>query len=142
MRHFVNNVITAAEAQSLASEVRYLDFKDARLKCILDIVSGFFPVSYEDPSYVRVEHKAIGHPWHTDQGNTGHMAWCRYSAEVLLTEPLGDFTGGGFYFRDAPDNPLFPYLNLITWDGAKDNVHCAASHKGNRRVLIMFFGGA
>ena len=140
MRHSVDRILRPHEADDLAQEIGYLDFNDSSLQPILKAVSGFFPVSYEKPSYVRVEHKPEGHPWHTDQGNKGHMSWCKYSASVLLTRPVFDFSGGGFYFRDDPDRPIFAFCDLIVWDGDDENVHCCASHKGNRRVLIMFFG--
>ena len=140
MRHSVGNIINPYQAEDLAKDIGYLDFSDKRLKPILEAVSGFFPVSFDDPAYVRVEHKPEGHPWRTDQGNTGHMTWCKYSASVLLTRPVFDFSGGGFYFRDDPDRPIFAFCDLIVWDGAKENVHSCASHKGDRRVLIMFFG--
>ena len=96
MRHSVDRILRPHEADDLAQEIGYLDFNDSRLQPILKAVSGFFPVSYEKPSYVRVEHKPEGHPWHTDQGNKGHMSWCKYSASVLLTRPVFDFSGGGF----------------------------------------------
>lgn len=141
MRHFVQGIISPDEAADLASEVKYLEFTDPRLAGILDAVGARFPVSLEEPAYCRVEHKPGGHPWHVDTGTKGHMAWCRYTAGVLLTEPEVDFTGGGFYFHDAPDDPVFHYCDLVTYDDAPENRHCVASHKGNRRVLIMFFGG-
>ena len=141
MRHLVSGIISPIEAASLASEVRYLEFSDDRLAGILGSMSAVFPVSLEAPSYVRVEHKLEGHPWHTDRGARGHMDWCLYSAGVLLTKPETDFTGGGFYFKNDPDTPLFPYCDLITWDSAPENAHSVAKHRGDRRALIMFFGG-
>lgn len=140
-RHRVEGVLTAAEAFDLASEVGYLEFSDPRLAGVVARIEGFWPVSVEAPSYVRVEQKLDGHPWHTDKGANGHMGWCLYSAGVLLTKPDVDFTGGGFYFQDDPDMPLHPYCDLITWDGSSDNAHSVAKHRGNRRSLIMFFGG-
>ena len=132
--------MTAKEASDLASEVGYLELTDPRLVGILANIASCWPISLEKPSYVRVEHKLEGHPWHTDKGTKGHMDWCQYSAGVLLT-PITEFTGGGFYFRDTPDEPLFPYCDLITWDSAPENAHSVAKHRGDRRALIMFFRG-
>jgi hypothetical protein len=140
-RRYVEGVLTASEASDLASEVGYLEFSDPRLAGVVAEIGACWAVSLEAPSYVRVEQRLEGHPWHTDRGAKGHMSWCSYSAGVLLTNPDTDFTGGGFYFQDDPDTPLFPYCDLITWDSASDNVHSVAKHRGNRRALIMFLGG-
>jgi hypothetical protein len=90
------------------------------------------------PSYVRVEQKPGGHPWHLDTGTKNHMSWCKYTARVLLT-PEDSFEGGGFYFRDDPNNALFGYRDLILFDQIPPNEHFVASHSGDRRVLLMFF---
>ena len=140
MRHLIEGVFTPSEAADLAGEICYLEFSDPRLDGVLGHIGDLFPISLEKPSYYRVEHKPDGHPWHTDKGTKGHMMWCEYSASVLLTPP-DTFTGGGLYFRDTPDLPLFPYCDLLVWDSAEDNTHKVARHKGDRRTLIMFLGG-
>jgi hypothetical protein len=134
-------VLTAKQAASLATDVGYLDFTDRRLGGLITRVRSIFPdASIDAPAYARIEQRRQGHPWHFDTGTKGHMPWVRYTAGVLLV-PADTFSGGGFYFRDAPDEPIFPYLDLNTWDGAPENEHCVASNSGERIVLLMFFGG-
>lgn len=64
------------------------------------------------------------------------MTWCGYSASVLLTKK---FDGGGFYFKDKPDTPVFHYCDCLLYSSGKENEHCVASNSGGRKVLIMFF---
>lgn len=139
VRHLIKQIFTSSEAADLAGEICYLDFSDPRLAGVLAQIRDRFPISTEKPSYCRVEHKLDGHPWHTDKGARGHMAWCEYSASVLLTPP-DVFTGGGLYFKDLPDVPVHHYLNLLVWDDAAENAHRVTRHGGDRRALIMFFG--
>jgi hypothetical protein len=141
MRVIVPGVITAEEAASLASTVGYLDWGDDRLVGILERVREIAPVSLCEGSYVRVEQRPDGCPWHQDTGTAGHMGWCRYTAGILLVSPSG-FTGGGFYFCDEPDKPLFHYCDLLVWSGGDDNVHCVSRNSGERIALLMFFGGS
>jgi len=141
MRGHFSSVLTAKQAASLAADVGYLDFTDHRLGDLITKVRSVFPsASIDAPAYARVEQRKQGHPWHFDTGTKGHMPWVRYTAGVLLV-PADTFGGGGFYFRDAPEEPLFPYLDLNTWDGAPENEHCVASNSGERVVLLMFFRG-
>ena len=139
VRHLIERIFTPSEAADLAGEICYLDFNDPRLAGVLGQIRDRFPISTEKPGYCRVEHKPDGHPWHTDKGAGGHMAWCEYSASVLLTPPDA-FTGGGLYFKDLPDVPVHHYLDLWVWDDAAENGHRVMRHGGNRRSLIMFFG--
>ena len=137
MRVSVSDVITDSEAESLRSDPIYLSFEDPRLCRILELVRSTCDASTDGPAYVRVENKKEGHPWHTDTGNKGHMSWCRYSAKLLLA-PESNFTGGGFYFKDEPDTPIFGYKQLWIYDPRPENTHFIASHKGHRSVLLMF----
>ncbi len=149
MRVCIPDAITHCEAESLRSEPTisaispvgsasvYLSFEDPRLCNVLDLVRSACDASTDGSSYVRVECQKDGHPWHTDTGNTGHMSWCGYSARLLL-DPESSFTGGGFYFKDEPDNAIFGYRQLWIYDPVPENTHFVASHKGQRRVLLMF----
>ena len=135
----VPNALTGDEAADLAATIQYKIFSHEVIERLVGYIQEIYPnVSTSDPSYCRVERKDIGHPWHIDTGNKGHMAWCRVSARVLLTDPARDFTGGGFYFREDPDNPIFGYRELQFFRA--DRAHSVASHKGDRRVLLMFLG--
>jgi hypothetical protein len=134
-----SNALTVDEAADLAAMVEYKLFGHPVIHRLVEQVREVYPdISTGDPSYCRVERKSDGHPWHIDTGNKGHMAWCRVSARVLLTDPARAFTGGGFYFREDPDNPIFGYRELQFFRA--DRAHSVASHKGDRRVLLMFFG--
>jgi hypothetical protein len=136
LKLIIPNVISVAEAKDLRSEVAYLQFTDRRVQGILKHIYNACDASIEAPAYCRVEEKKDGHPWHKDTGTgKGHMVWCRYSARILLN-PREDFTGGGFYFRGNRDDPIFGFRNLVLYDHTKE--HFIASHKGQRRVLLMF----
>ena len=136
MRGLIPSVLTAEECSSLASTVGYLTWQDDRLRPVLSLLSSCLPTaSTADPSYVRVEMRREGHPWHCDKGNRGHMAWCDYSASILLTE---DFTGGEFIFENGKDEYRH-YRDLLYYSRAER--HMVRSHHGNRRVLLMFLHG-
>jgi len=137
VRKYIRNVITVKEANNLSDTVGYLDFTDVRLGGILDIIQQYVSVSLDIPSYVRVEENRRGHPWHVDRGNTGHMAWCDYSASVLLSNP-DTFQGGGFYFF-GDEKPTFHYCDLLLYDSNASNKHCVKPNTGGRKVLLMFF---
>lgn len=138
-RHLLKGIITPDEAAELASEVRYLDYSDPRLASIVGAIRDVFPINTMEPAYCRVESKPEGHHWHWDKGVNGHMDWCSYSASILLTPP-DTFTGGGFYWRQAPDAPIFHFCDALVFNADKENVHCVARSSGERRALLMFFG--
>tara|TARA_R110000737_G_scaffold94106_1_gene127726 strand:- start:216 stop:650 length:435 start_codon:yes stop_codon:yes gene_type:complete len=141
MRVVIPSVITEDAASDLASIPDYLDFSDVRLGGILDVVGGLAPIKLCEDSYARVEKRTEGHPWHQDTGTKGHMEWCKYSASVLLVPP-SRFSGGGFYFRDQPDDPIFHFCDLLVFSSGSDNVHSVSRNSGERISLIMFFGGS
>ena len=140
MRQCIPGIITDEDAAALSTDVGYLDLCDFRLSGIIAGIRSLAPIDLSDPSYARVEKRPQGHPWHTDAGNKhgGVRGWCRWSAGVLLT-PTSQFDGGGLYFRDDMHTAIHHYCDLWVWDG--DEEHCATSHNGDRRVLIMFFRG-
>lgn len=139
MRACLPRAITVAQANALSEAVGYLDFEDPKVSGLVRIIREFAPISTVSPAYCRVEHRPEGHPWHQDTGTIDHMAWCKYSASILLTDPK-EFTGGGFYFRDNPDDPIFHYLDLLFFSGGRDNAHQVTRNSGERKALIMFFG--
>ena len=141
MRWRFPSVLTAAEAKSLASVEEYKGFDAVAVAPVVGLIGSVADVTLAAPSYCRVEGRREGHPWHCDTGSQGLMAWCRVSASVLLTPP-DEFTGGGFYFRDAPEEPVFHYRDCLVYDDAPENEHCIAANSGGRRALIMFFAHA
>tara|TARA_R110002110_G_scaffold57604_4_gene164479 strand:+ start:1694 stop:2113 length:420 start_codon:yes stop_codon:yes gene_type:complete len=138
VRLLLPKIISDEEAQSLRSTVGYLEWDDDRLSSILPLIRGSCSAHLDDPAYVRVEEKKEGHPWHIDTGNNGHMAWCKFSARLLLN-PEDDFSSGAFHFIDDPLHPIFGYRDLLIYDHVPENEHRIAAHKGQRRVLLMFF---
>ena len=141
MRIRLPGVISDDEACSLAKGVGYLDKSDPRLTGIVRLVLGCAPVDFGGNSYARVEKRPEGCPWHHDTGTKGHMQWCKYSAGILLTPPTL-FSGGGFYFIDRPDEPIFHYRDLLVWGGGEENTHRVARNSGDRVALLMFFEGS
>lgn len=137
----VPDIITPAQADFLGATVEYKEFDDPIVAIIVDAIRDVYPrITLEHPSYVRNERRPQGHPWHTDAGNKhgGTRGWCRVTATVLLTRPGADFDGGGFFFKEDHLTPVFNYCQLNTF--RSDLEHCVASHDGDRRCLLMFFG--
>lgn len=133
-RVLIEDAISKEDASSLAQVKGELSWEDPRIQEPLDWVKNFFEISIGAEAYVCVEDRPEGHPWHVDTGTSDHMMWCRYSASIVLTD---GYTGGGFYFRDI--GPIHHYLGLVTY--TSDNEHMVESHKGQRKVLLMFFNG-
>ena len=97
-------------------------------------------ISTEAPAYVRVEDRELGHEWHTDVGTKRHMQWCIASARVLLSHPR-EFTGGELVISHNNQNTHFHgWRDLVVW--GPDLKHMVRRHKGERRVLLMFFARA
>ena len=132
--------MTPGEAADLAAEPGYLSFTDPRISGVVSKAHYLADVWLGGPGYARVERRFSGHPWHHDTGTKGHMGWCAWSASILLVS-RDRFSGGGFYFRDMADQPIFHYLDMVLYDGAPENEHYVASNSGERVVLIMFFAG-
>ena len=141
MRWYHRSIITPAAAAEIAADVRYRAFSESLFAGIVRQVLENAPmIALDAPSYIRVEERPSGCPWHNDTGTgSGHMGWCRYSAGVLLTDPAG-FSGGGFHYSD--DGPIFHYCDLAMWDDAPENRHYVASSGGGRKALLMFFAAA
>ena len=138
MRKIIRDVFTPTIIERLAAHNNsYLEFNNRDLTAALALVREHTDASFEYPSNVKVESRPKGHPWHLDTGTSGHMAWCRYTARVLLDHP-SKFEGGGYYFKDDPQTPLFHHNDLILYDQSPENEHYVASHNGQRRVLLMF----
>ena len=134
VREIFRNIITEAEAQSLAC-VQRLDFDHpivSRLVAAIKIAASDAAIS--DKSYARVERNSDGHDWHADTGDSDHMTWCAYSGSVLLTN---DFSGGDFEFFCG--TRYRHYLDLLTY--SSDQWHRVTPHTdGERYVLLIFLG--
>lgn len=155
----IPNVINDKEAASLISETKNGQFlrllstkSNSIVNKLVNLVQEHAPVKATDKAYWRVESKSSGHDWHYDgaDANFGpnHMAWCQYSAVVLLSDP-NTFTGGEFAYRNSEDEIVSLkeelYKNMIIYSSGATNdpvLHSATPHgDGERFVLLMFFEG-
>lgn len=140
-REHFTSVLGVGDVQRLAHDIGYCGFDDVIIRNIVELVEAVVPIDLSEPSYCRVSDSNTGTVWHDDHGTKKHMAWCDYSASMLLT-PSSDFTGGGLYFDDAPDLAIHHFNELIVW--SNDDVcnrHYVAKSRGSRIVLLMFFQG-
>jgi len=140
LRDKIEGVLTPSQAKDLREYIGYRDFAEPLIAPLVSLLRERIPIITEPPAYCRVERRPEGHPWHHDTGPRGHMGWCRFTAGCVLT-PQEMYTGGGFYFRDDPETASHHYCDLVFYDDAVENEHTVASHRGDRRVLLMFFRG-
>ena len=103
------------------------------------------------PSYIALEQKTQGHPVHADgcvytsKGwQPNHMAWCQWSASVLVSDPAL-CSGGVVKFEDLTVTPAEHYCSLYVWPSHPDSgyspaVHSVDPHSGCRVVLLFFMG--
>ncbi len=137
LRKRIPAVLTAGEAATL--QVGKHRFGHSLIARCIEALQAEAPhASIEPPAYCRVERHKDGHDWHVDTGDSDHMPWCAYSGSVLLSSPE-NFSGGWFEFADPIERHRH-YLDLLVY--SSDNVHRVTSHKGERRVLLMFLGNA
>ena len=137
LRKRIPAVLTAGEAATL--QVGKHRFGHSLIARCIEALQAEAPhASIEPPAYCRVERHKDGHDWHVDTGDSDHMPWCAYSGSVLLSSPE-NFSGGWFEFADPIERHRH-YLDLLGY--SSDNVHRVTSHKGERRVLLMFLGNA
>ena len=153
------NVIDDEEAASLINETRNGEFfrllstrSNSIVNKLVNLAQEHAPVKATGKAYWRVESKGDGHDWHYDGAdeNLGpnHMAWCQYSAVVLLSDP-SSFTGGEFEYHNS-ENEIVSlkeelYKSMIVYSSGATNdpiLHSATPHgDGERFVLLMFFEG-
>tara|TARA_R100000008_G_scaffold82877_1_gene67610 strand:- start:485 stop:970 length:486 start_codon:yes stop_codon:yes gene_type:complete len=157
----IENILTPEEAKELAifcSKTVNKRSHDFEAHPIIKKVADTYkthtkqPLKFSEPSYWVLETRTSGHDWHYDGckeedgkliGN--HMAWCRYGSSILISDPE-DFTGGDLFYKDNEGNEILVenhYLKGCIYGAAPDNnpvLHKATTHKGKRKVLLMFFG--
>ena len=138
VRVVVPDVLEPCRRAELAAGIGYKDFTDPLVRPVIEAVRGWFNVTFEDPSYVRVECRKEGHEWHSDNGR--HMPWCQVSASVLLTERPPDGVGGVLEFEN--EVPVQRPGDLWVWDAEAENRHRVSRHDGWRICLLMFLARA
>jgi hypothetical protein len=56
-------------------------------------------------------------------------------------DPDDSFSGGGFYFRDRPNDAIFGHGGLLIYSNDEPaNEHLVTRSRGARRVLLLFMG--
>ena len=155
MRILIPNIITPETAQKLSSTApnRSITIWDRpEVNAVAEKLFSKIPETpvLGKPSYWRVESNwDMGHKWHRDgcKEENGkfipnHMAWCGYSASLLLTDPT-TFSGGTFKFDDPPEEHREDhYLSAVFYSSGAQNepqLHMVEPYSGNRTVLLMFF---
>jgi hypothetical protein len=118
---------------------------------LLKIISKDFDINVSEHSYIRIEHRPIGHTWHNDigaqySGDPAHQknTWLDCAASILLTK-TEDFTGGDMYYAEhvgkdkIPTNPV--KIEREQYDmvvHSADVWHSVDKHEGNRTVMLIF----
>lgn len=155
MRMLIPNIITPDTAEKISSITSNRSNTIWDRPEINSIAEKLFSHTKETPilnkpSYWRVETNwDQGHKWHYDgckeqngKFTRNHMAWCGYSASVLLTDP-STFSGGTFKFDDPPEEHREDhYLSAVFYSSGAHNepqLHMVEPYSGNRRVLLLFF---
>ena len=115
---------------------------------LIEQVTGPFIVEHA-PSYIALEQTTQGHPVHADgcvytaKGwKPNHMAWCKWSASILVSDPAL-CSGGVVKFQDQSVTPAEHYCNLYVWSshpesGYTPELHSVTPHSGCRVVLLFF----
>lgn len=135
MRHKIPHFLTPPEAEKIRQGIGRREFFEEDIWPITEEVLKVADVQLGHPGYGEVQRLSRGHRWHVDTGNHSHMLWCRWSAQILLSPPE-DFEGGGLYFRDS-EEPVDEHCALLVY--SSDQEHMIKVHRGDRRVLVMFF---
>ena len=154
MRLLIENIITEKEAEyllSLAFNRSIVIWDNPTVNKALERILKALPQQnlIKKKSYWRIErHSGKGHPWHYDgcieeggELKPNHMAWCNYSASILLAKPEG-FEGGTFVF----DNPreeykASHYLSAVVYSSGANNdpqLHKVEPYTGDRAALLCF----
>lgn len=134
MRKLIKYALTESEAETIRT-VTMMQFDHPLVERMVNVIKNVAPDAAITPkSYARVESKADGHDWHTDQGDRGHMKWCAYSGSVLLTN---DFVGGNLEFADGTKHRH--YLDLLIF--SSDERHRVLPHGDGKRMALLIFLG-
>ena len=118
---------------------------------IAEVVKQHASVRIGGQSYWSLEAKHKGYDWHYD-GCTpdlgpNHMAWCRYTAVTLLSDP-STFKGGEFMWEGGDRHGKMKeelFGSIFIYSSGADNDplwHRATPHNGGERwMFLMFFEG-
>ena len=179
MRFVLPNFITAKQAEELVRTKNTEKVGKKIIKTIAKLFGETPEKLTNRHTTIRIEAKARGHDWHFDGckpkicGKEGawskipegklaktedvfneelvnnHMAWCKYGASLLLTDP-STYQGGEFEYlnTDGTVKTLQKehYLALAVHTAGADNspeLHRVLPHKPNpnqRHVILVFLG--
>lgn len=157
MLEYFPNVLTPDEMEHFLSisdpykEKRNFQSLPIELSKIDDVVQSVIDINHPQ-FYFNIECRSQGSRWHYDGCNKefqqNHMAWCRYSAVLLLSNPKS-FKGGEYQYVDkdtTEENPKVLkedlYGSLLIYSSAYDNnplLHRATAHTGGERWMFLMF---
>ena len=140
MKKIYRNFITKEEACILKtlSSTKLLESKNKIIDKILNQLKKDFKFTIKEQSYYYTEKYPLGHSWHIDAGNKGHMSWCEVGVSILLENPM---SGGDTYYADniSGDNKIKSDRNLYDIIAHTSDVyHMIEPHTGNRNVFLIF----
>jgi len=104
------------------------------------VVREFPELSLDGKCHVSIEMSHGDNAWHKDTGigcnnPRPHLAWRKFSAEILLSPP-DSFEGGDLEFREKA-SPIRHYCELLVYDSDKEH-RVTPVTSGERIVFLMF----
>lgn len=102
-----------------------------KIKAIIESEVG--PVSWESPTYMRLEARVRSHPWHVDTGTNNHMMWCEYGCSILLEDGTDEEVG---YLEYQDGTIVRNYLSLAIHDSKER--HRITEHTKERKTFLCF----
>lgn len=103
MKKLIENVLSHEDCEILCNLAKTEKKKnpvlpDEIFAKIQESINSEIKVSWEHPSYYRLENIGRPHGWHVDTGDTNQMPWCDYGCSILLN-PAKD--AGFLEYRDG-----------------------------------------
>lgn len=103
MQKLIKNVLSHEDCEALCNlakteKKRNPVLPDGIFAKIQESINSEIKVSWEHPSYYRLENIGRSHGWHVDTGDTNQMSWCDYGCSILLN-PVKD--AGFLQYRDG-----------------------------------------
>ena len=107
MRKLIKKVLSEGECATLCNLAKTEKKKNPVLPHdifakIQESINSQIQVSWEYPSYYRLENIGKSHGWHVDTGDTNQMPWCDYGCSILLNSAKD---AGFLEYRDGGSCP-------------------------------------